>query len=297
MAFLEAQKRQHLIIIFLKKGGRTFAEIKDYIEKEFSRFDYKLKFSERTFQRDKISISQNFNIDIEYDRNIGLHKIVYDDSNQASQRIIDAYNVANAINLSEGLSEFIHFENRKSTGTDFMLDILTAIKNRKIIKVLHQKYGSEDATLREVEPYALKEYKYRWYLVAKDLKDNIIKHFGLDRIVTILQVENKYKYPDKEELQQFFNKFYGVITIDKEPETVVLSFTPFQGQFPKNVPLHHSQKILIDNNKEFRISLTLVPTIDLIMDIQYYGANVKVLKPQWLVNDIKKRLTDTLKQY
>ena len=61
--------------------------------------------------------------------------------------------------------------------------------------------------------------------------------------------------------------------------------------------MHHSQKILIDNDDELRISLKLIPTIDFIMDLQYYGECVKVLKPKWFVDDIKTRLTNAKNQY
>jgi predicted DNA-binding transcriptional regulator YafY len=37
-------------------------------------------------------------------------------------------------------------------------------------------------TSRKVHPLALKESKDRWYLIAIDTKDKILKSFGLDRI-------------------------------------------------------------------------------------------------------------------
>ena len=35
---------------------------------------------------------------------------------------------------------------------------------------------------KKVKPISLKESRNRWYLIAKDEKDNIVKNFALDRI-------------------------------------------------------------------------------------------------------------------
>ena len=41
-----------------------------------------------------------------------------------------------------------------------------------------------------------------------------------------------------------------------EPQKIVLSFDPFQGQYIKSLPLHKSQTVLVDNVEEFRIKIT-----------------------------------------
>lgn len=52
------------------------------------------------------------------------------------------------------------------------------------------KFEENDISQRNAEPYALKEFKGRWYLLAKDRKDYQIKTFGLDRIQE-LEITNK----------------------------------------------------------------------------------------------------------
>jgi hypothetical protein len=44
--------------------------------------------------------------------------------------------------------------------------------------------------------------------------------------------------------------------------------------------MHHSQQILIDSVDELRISLRLLITHDLKMEIRMYGNSVKVIQPE-----------------
>ena len=47
----------------------------------------------------------------------------------------------------------------------------------------------QDKKTRIVHPLALKESRYRWYLVALDEKDSVIKSFALDRISNIINLQ------------------------------------------------------------------------------------------------------------
>ena len=91
------------------------------------------------------------------------------------------------------------------------------------------------------------------------------------------------------------NKSY--IFADEKPQNVVLSFLPLQGNYIKSLPLHETQKILIDNEKELRISLNIHITNDFKMEILSYGENVKVLEPQSFTDELRKTYSMALKQY
>lgn len=298
MAQRDATKRQALIINFLRRQSRTFKEIEFYLETESEIQSYDLNISIRTFQRDINEISSLWGIDIEYNRSTRKYEIVFDEADAKNERLMEAFSIFNTLNVTERISEYIHFEDRKTSGTHFMMDIITGIKNRKILEIYHKKYWEEEFTIRQVEPLGIKEYRYRWYLIAKDLKDNNIKSFGLDRIIDINQLDIKYSFPKDFDVNEYFKYNYGVIgTQNKNPEIIELSFTAFQGKYIKNLPMHHSQKILIDNDKELRISLNIVATLDFIMDLQQYAQTVKVLKPKWLAEDVKGRLAKAQSQY
>ena len=80
-------------------------------------------------------------------------------------------------------------------------------------------------------------------------------------------------------------------------QEVVLSFTPVQGKYVKTLPWHKSQKILVDNDRECRISLQVIPNLEMTQEILKHGMSDKVLKTDWLVEEIRMQLQDALDQY
>jgi predicted DNA-binding transcriptional regulator YafY len=110
----------------------------------------------------------------------------------------------------------------------------------------------------------LKEYANRWYVIGEINGSQEIRTFGLDRIENLEIQLQKFK-PNKNlnPLQEFEN-VVGLIYSNHEIQKVVLSFTPFQGNYLKTLAIHHSQKIIEDNENELKIELLLKPNIELI---------------------------------
>jgi len=149
------------------------------------------------------------------------------------------------------------------------------------------KFWEDKITLRVVEPYALKEFKNRWYVLANDLKDNKVKSFALDRLTELEITNKKFQLPNNFNINEHFKFSFGIISPNgQEPQEVILSFDPFQGKYIKTLPLHESQVILKDNEQELLIKLTLYITHDFFMEILSFGENVKVIQPESLISDL-----------
>jgi predicted DNA-binding transcriptional regulator YafY len=151
----------------------------------------------------------------------------------------------------------------------------------------HQKFDDDLPSLREVAPYALKESRGRWYLVAKDMADKKIKTFGLDRIIDFLHTARRFDYPPDFDVNRHFRYCFGVINPDNaQPQEIVLAFNAEQGKYIKSYPLHESQEIVADTPAELRVRLQLFVTYDLIQEILSYGNRVKVVSPEALYYEI-----------
>ncbi|OFY96939.1 MAG: hypothetical protein A2491_14240 [Bacteroidetes bacterium RIFOXYC12_FULL_35_7] len=90
---------------------------------------------------------------------------------------------------------------------------------------------------------------------------------------------------------------FGVVYSYHEQQKVILSFTSVQGKYIKSLPLHKSQRIIIDNEDELRIELNVIPNYELSQLILMHGETVKVIEPVWLIDEIKETLKASLKQY
>jgi predicted DNA-binding transcriptional regulator YafY len=206
--------------------------------------------------------------------------------------------------LAESLSEskdalkHILFENQGNLqGLEHLKTLLQAIKEKRLIEFEHYNFSTEKTKHFTIAPYLLREYQDRWYIVGFNKKLEDVRVFGIDRI-TDLKVKDKVFNPDKNiDAINLFENIIGVRYSDDDAEKVVLSFTHTQGKYIKSLPMHNSQKVLIDNNDELRIELKIIPNYEFMQKVLMHNHNVKILEPKWLVKDIKEILNKTLDNY
>lgn len=282
----------------LRKSPASFKEIDAYLSLQSEWQDENFQLSKRQFARIIRDIQSIFELDIEYNASRDVYSIREETESDITQRRLEALDTFQALKIGGNTSPLIHFEKRQPQGTENMFGLIHAIKNTKKIKFTYQKFWENQPTHREVEPYALKEFKNRWYLVARDKKDDKIKTFGLDRLSNLILSNNKFTVPDTFSVDNYFQHCFGIITADKEePEEVILSFTPHQGKYIKTMPMHDSQEILIENENEVRIRLKLFLTYDLLLEILSHGDKVKVMSPNKLIKRIQENYKNALNQY
>lgn len=298
MSKRESIARYNLIIKKLRKQPSSFSEISDYLAFESDLQEYNFNVSRRTFQRDIEDIRSVYNIDIQYDFSRKVYYIDFDEQPEVNERILEAFDTFNALNITDRLSNYIHFEKRRPQGTENFYGLLHAIKNKVQISFSYQKFWEDEITHRITEPYALKEFKNRWYVLANDLKDKKVKSFALDRLSELEITRKKFQLPNDFNVNEHFKYCFGIISPNEhKPQEVILSFDPFQGKYIKTLPLHESQVILKDNEDELLIKLTLFLTHDFFMEILSFGDNVKVIQPVSLIAEIKKAYENALKLY
>jgi len=280
MSRKEALLRQKHIVNRLRRKPSNFNEIVGYLEKQSELEDYDYTISKRTFKRDTEEIFSFYSIEIKYDSNRMVYYIEDEGDPTKSDRLLEAFDTLYVLNMTEDLSNYIHLERIKPKGTDNLYGLIHAIKNKLQIRFDYEKYWDETITNRLVEPYCLKEFKNRWYLIAKDVKDFYPKTFALDRM-SVLEITNvKFTVLPSFDMHKLFKNSYGIITPqDPKIEEVVLSFNSEQGKYIKSLPLHETQEILVDNEEELQIKLKVYITHDFEMELLSFASNVKVLQP------------------
>lgn len=290
-------KREYIIryLTIIKKvrlsGSATFEEFDNYLNQQSDFLGYRLNISKRTFQRDLDEIRAIFNLDIKFNFSTKVYSLIDEpETPDLNSRMLEAFDLFNSLNVASGLSNIIQVEQRKPQGTEHLNGIIHAIKNKLLIEFDHKKFWDVVITKRKVEPYFLKEFRNRWYMIARDLLDSRVKSFGLDRIDNLIITRNKFIFPKDFSVADFYKYSFGIVQGSGKPETIVLSFTPEQGKYLKSLPLHSSQRIVIDSNKEFRIEMTLRITHDLLMELLSYSNEMTVLKPLTLRKKLNRML-------
>lgn len=298
MSKREAIARYSVIINKLRKCPATFAEILNTLEVESELQGYNFVVSKRTFQRDVEDIRSLYNIDITFDFSERVYFIDYDEQTEANRRMLESFDVFNALDITERLSDYIHFETRRPQGTENLHSLLHAVKNNNVIAFNYCKYWDGESSIRTIEPYGLKEFKNRWYVIGNDLKDDIVKSFALDRLTELEVTKEVFGINGNFNINARYQNSFGIMSPNQDlPETVLLSVSPVQGKYLKSMPLHATQSVVSESEYETVLSLEIYITYDFIMELLSMGSNLKVLQPQSLIDQLKEIYSNALKQY
>ena len=196
--------------------------------------------------------------------------------------------------------QFIHFEKRPARGLNHLHGLIYAIENHLRLCFSYHKFRENTHTPHTVQPYALKEFDYHWYLLARDVVNNTeetaIRVFAVDRISDLDILKKKFT-PMPFDVEKHFKNAFGVIALPDAPEDIVLRFDRHQGNYIKVRPLHHSQQIVSDNDDALVVRLHLTPSYDFDLKLLSLGNRVQVLEPQWYREHIVMRIKQALERY
>ena len=168
----------------------------------------------------------------------------------------------------------------------YLTEVISAMRAGKVISLSYQGFTRDESKTFTVKPYCVKHFKQRWYMLAES--DLGLRVYALDRFVDMEELDQDYETPSDFDAEGFFSNYFGII-VSEEPAEVKLRVEPFQANYFRTLPLHHSQKEAepVDGWPVF--TYRIAPTFDFIQEILSKGPAVEVLAPQSLRQDI----TDT----
>ncbi len=158
-------------------------------------------------------------------------------------------------------------------------------------------YGTDDIKHYRCKPLALKLFKQRWYLIARNEKE-AIRCYALDRIDTLNLTEATFKAPEDFDLQKHFQDAFGIyVEPELKAEEILVKADIDQSNFLKGLPLHHSQRIIEETDDYTIFSWRLKPSYDFIQQLLTMNAHIEVLEPISLREKMKGLLQEMLGKY
>ncbi len=253
---------------------------------------------ERTFYHYRRAIEENFQIDIACDSQ-GRYYIDRDNSRQSrafTNWMLDSYAVSNAIKGSDAPMDRVEIEDVPSA-REFLPVVLDAIRNSHKIEFTYAGFNRSRAERGiRYEPYFLKRYKQRWYMIGLKEKGGDIRTYALDRVKEVKTLDEPFVKPADLELNDLFGNIVGVTSSKADVRTVRLQATPTQAKYFRALPLHPSQdEALHDDYSVFTYRLKL--NYELAHEILSLGDAVKVLDPPELKAMVVMQLKSALQQY
>ena len=114
--------------------------------------------------------------------------------------------------------------------------VIEAMKRSVRIAVDYRKYGTDNPNHLNFEPYCLKMFKQRWYVLVYAPDIDQMRVYSLDRIHAIEPTKQKYKLPKDFNAEAYFRDTYGVSGSDDEPETIEIKIDAYQANYLRTLP-------------------------------------------------------------
>lgn len=207
----------------------------------------------------------------------------------------------NNINKStKGSRNCIQFEtNSLLKGIEHINPLYQAILNQKALLIEYKSFKAKAAQHQIYFPYLLKEYRNRWFLIAKPKKGATIMTLALDRIIEFQELPNeKFVSYQGVDFDRYYSDLIGVTKNEKDrAQKVILQFEKMNAPYVITKPIHSSQTIIKENEEGLIIRIDVVPNFELEKEILAFGESVKVLGPRLLKSRIEKRLKKALEKY
>ena len=292
--------KQYIWIIntIYRSGGITLQELNErWMQTDMSGG---MPMNRITFNRHRASIEEMFDISIECQRKGGyLYYIADDDvftSNNLQHWLLDSLSISNILMESSSLKDRIMLENIPA-GKEFLPLIINAMKQSHKLKMTYHKFGQSIGYTILIEPYAIKVFKQRWYLLANDYKRTYPSIYALDRMERLDETDEPFEFPSDFDTKKFFKDCYGVLTTNDTPQRIVIrAYAPLTN-YLRTLPLHPSQKELNSMPEYSDFEYYLRPTFDFRQELLSQGEEVEVLEPAEFREEMKKVAKKMLARY
>ena len=283
---------------FYHSNGMTLQEFNErWIQTDMSGG---LPMIRQTFNRNRQTIQEMLGISIKCRIKGGYHYYIdgKEDLKLHSFKswMLDSLSINNTLMHCKALKDRLLMEHIPS-GTEYFQRIVRAMNENLKIRITYHRFEHEAYTIT-VDPYAIKVFKQRWYLLAKNYKRESPTVYALDRMESVEVLTEKFQFPSDFSAEVFFQHCYGVICDPKvKPQQIVLRAYPPLMHYLRTLPLHHSQKELASTPEYVDFELYLSPTFDFKQELLAQAKDVEVLKPSSLREEMQRMMVEIMERY
>jgi predicted DNA-binding transcriptional regulator YafY len=174
--------------------------------------------------------------------------------------------------------------------------VASATLARQRVKIGYFNRTRDETTERTVSPQRIVYYRANWYLDAWCHLRNDIRSFAVDAIRAAEPVDARAKDVPDARLDEVLASGYGIFSGEKV-QWAVLKFTPERARYVSNEEWHPKQKVKWLPDGRYQLEVPYASEKELAMDILKHGAEVEVVGPKPLRDEISRRLKEAAAQY
>lgn len=268
-----------------------------------------LEMARSTFNRHKDAIEEMFGIIIDCDRRDGYSYYI---SNEEVLRDDSIQNwMLSTLSVNDVMSEGFALKDRilleaASSGGEYLPMVMEAMKRNVKLQVTHQRYGADVPKMRVIEPYCIKLFNRRWYVLghihqeAADGQEaqDCFRMFAFDRIKELVLTDIEFVMDPHFDAAAYFSENFGVLFDDAtQMERVVVRAFGQERYYLRDLPMHGSQREIAEGDDYADFELHLRPTIDFSRHLLGLGNSIQVLEPQWLAKVVHDMHLEAAEKY
>ena len=255
----------------------------------------------RTFHQHKSAVEELFGIEIKCNPSNGYRYYISSPDTLKNDSIrkwlLNSFTLSNMITVGHNMKGRILFEDIPR-GTEYLQTIIEAMQKSKELQVDYQPFYGHRETFN-IQPYAMKVYHQRWYVVGYIKELGSIRNIALDRTLEMNLSATSFILPKDFDAEKYYANTVGIFVNEElKPTKVKIRAYGRQIEYLRSLPLHRSQKERASKYGElcdFEYKLCLTP--ELSTHILAMGENVEVLEPIELRDEIKRRICLIYKKY
>lgn len=232
-----------------------------------------------TFNRHRDAILDMFGVIIDCNKQSGYKYYIANpevlDDDTIERWMLSTLTVGSVLSDSMAIQDRIILENVPA-GEEYLQTIIHAIKSNRKLKMGYKRFGTANYE-STVEPYALKLWNQRWYLLAYTGRH--IATYSLDRITSLSITDHTFSMPGDFSPHDYFKEYFGVLTDDTPMARVVIRSYGFTPDYLRTLPLHPSQQEIFSNEEYTDFAYDIRPSFDFCDHLLSYGDGIEVLEP------------------
>ncbi len=256
------------------------------------------------YQREGIQITLLEWISIRFGRNMFtfLEGTNFSEDFDEALDKLSSINIGNNRHLTRDMDKkFLNIAEHTKDHTDqseIIDDIITCLLYQNVAEAFYARIGSPTKTYI-LHPYTLVTFRQGLYLFAWDVEAQQIKTFAVERFHKFNRkrgAENAFDIPVDYKPQDIIKDSFGIIK-GGAVETVVLKFSRRAAPYIQERTWHRSQVLEPAPRSEIILKLKVGIAYELKQWILGFGADVTVLEPQSLADDIAESHRAALYNY
>jgi predicted DNA-binding transcriptional regulator YafY len=192
---------------------------------------------------------------------------------------------------SEKFANYFDFQQSPAAPIDqaYYLKLEDAIHREVEVIIRYYSMHRDKTSERQVAPYHILNQSGSWYLIGYCHTRKEIRTFSLNRIQEISLTDDYFERPPDFDLQKYLAKSFRIIR-EGHSCVIQLKFSAYQARWIREKQWHPTQKLTPLADGSLLLELEVAGLSEVKRWILQYGAEVEVLAPQELREEMTKEI-------